>query len=140
MDNKDESIARDVIWKCRVMPFKMRDGKMNLPRFKTQNYRKELPPLVKEFFQEKLKDFTIENNQYKTFKVWVTVYAGNDGLGIRSDLDNHCKTILDAISDTKKIWSDDKHVDEIILKRKKTEKESYIDIEVSELGSRILDW
>lgn len=50
------------------------------------------------------------------FSVDIKVFKSNDRLG-GGDLDNYCKAILDAITNTKKVWVDDEQVDEIKVKR-----------------------
>ena len=68
------------------------------------------------------------------FKVEIIVHKSNDNIGV-ADLDNYCKAILDAVTQTKKIWYDDKQVDQIFLQRLHTSgfEYSYIDLTISKI-------
>ena len=50
------------------------------------------------------------------FKVNIEVACGKDRLG-KADLDNYSKAILDGITKSKKIWNDDKQIDDLHITR-----------------------
>ncbi len=59
------------------------------------------------------------------------VSRATDKLGT-ADLDNYCKPILDAITRTKKVWMDDKQVDDLRITRLETDdSESSITVEIT---------
>jgi len=75
-------------------------------------------------------------NRTSRYKVEIEVFKANDGLG-GGDLDNYCKAILDGITATKKIWWDDKQVDEISIKRVFVPEyiQSYIELRISTISN-----
>lgn len=91
-------------------------------------YKNRLPksgvrkiPTLKDYYSKLLKKI-IENenavNKQDSYKVEIVVFDGNgDKLG-GGDLDNYAKAILDIITKSKRIWKDDKQVDELKIVRK----------------------
>ena len=76
-------------------------------------------------------------NKIDRFSIDIFVYKGNDKLG-GGDLDNYCKAILDGITSTKKIWKDDKQVDNINISRyyRNEELSSSIEITITKLKNK----
>ena len=67
------------------------------------------------------------------YKVQIEVICGKDRLG-KADLDNYSKAILDGITKSKKIWGDDKQIDDLHITRIYSENDkSYMIIKIETL-------
>jgi Holliday junction resolvase RusA-like endonuclease len=98
-----------------IKPFEYLNGNNpRLPRKNSKHY--DLKSDLKTFFSSVFLNIDTKANKAK-YSVSITVFNGIDRLG-GADLDNYCKALLDGITFTKKVWIDDKQVDEIVLKRK----------------------
>lgn len=98
-----------------ILPIRYLDSRLpRLPRktSKQTNLQLDCNHIFEHAF-EKVQGFFSSTQK---FCVTIKVYKGMDTLG-KGDLDNYCKAILDAITFTKKVWLDDKQVDEISMKR-----------------------
>jgi len=115
----------------KIEPFEYLDGrKPRLPRKSSKKY--ELRTDTKFYFDCVFKHIDTIHQAAK-FKVEINVFTGNDRLG-HADLDNYCKAILDGVTATKKIWVDDRHVDEIFIRRTYTNNQSsYITLKIQSL-------
>lgn len=112
-------------------PIEYIDGrKPRLPRKSSKHYN--LRSDTKLLFQEIFKRIDREAD-LKKYKIELTVFCGLDRLG-GADLDNYCKAILDGVTYTKKVWVDDRQVDELKIIRRYTEESySFIDVNIFEL-------
>ena len=117
----------------KILPIIYADNrKPRLPRksSKQTNLQKD----TNFVFEQSFKDLTHEPDETARYKVNIMIYKSNDKLG-GGDLDNYCKAILDGITSTKKVWKDDKQVDELIVKRVLTDNSlSYIELRISVLN------
>lgn len=116
----------------RIDPFEYLDGRNpRLPRKNSTKYK--LRADTKFYFEyvfQKLKTKPVTTK----YKVDITVYNGKDRLG-GADLDNYCKAILDGVTATKKVWKDDKQVDELNIRRIYTsDKSSYIGLKIEPIN------
>ena len=97
-----------------IHPFQYLDGRPSrLPRRTSPQHKLSVDTAF--YFQHVLRDVqTVADKSRYTAEL--KVKCGMDGLG-KADLDNYCKAVLDGITSTKKIWIDDKQVDEIRVVR-----------------------
>ena len=97
-----------------ISPFNYIDGKKpRLPRKQSKGYN-----LISDttlYFETVLKQISFFSKTDK-FKVNIEVACGKDRLG-KADLDNYSKAILDGITKSKKIWNDDKQIDDLHITR-----------------------
>ena len=129
--NLKKAYFQDSILALEVLPFIYLDGRRpRLPRKQSKGYN--LIEDTKIFFDNILRDVDILS--YSRYKVTINVNCGKDGLG-KADLDNYSKAILDGISNSKKIWYDDKQIDDLHITRIFSEnKTSKILIKIQELN------
>ena len=117
----------------KIMPITYTDKRNpRLPR--KQSKQTDLQGDTNHIFQHSFAQIKSDLSSTKRYKVDIKVYKSNDKLG-GGDLDNYCKSLLDAITSTKKVWKDDKQVDEIAIKRylTKNHPKSYMELRISEL-------
>jgi len=95
-----------------IQPFEYDGGNPRLPRKRSDGY--DLKGDTQRCFADALKHLNVDTSQRYT--VEIHVHQGSDGLG-GADLDNYSKAILDGVTSTKRIWADDKQVDELHVKR-----------------------
>ena len=114
-----------------IFPFHYTNDKNpRLPRKTSTNYN--LRADTKYCFYHAFKKIK-RNADNSKYKVKMIVNNGTDRLG-GADLDNYCKTILDGITSTQKIWIDDRQVDELVIKRDYSSNAfSFIMLEISEI-------
>ena len=119
------------IFDLKIEPFEYLDGrKPRLPRKNSKNYK--LRTDTKFYFAYVFQKLKTKSSTGK-FKVDIKVFNGKDRLG-SADLDNYCKAILDGVTSTKKVWKDDKQVDELTIRRFYTsDKFSYIELQIKPL-------
>jgi hypothetical protein len=117
----------------KVAPFKYNDGRLpRLPRKSSKKYT--LMKDTRFCFMYSFRNINRESNKSK-YKVEIQVACGSDRLS-NADLDNYCKAILDGMTSTKKVWLDDRRVDELTAKRIYiTGNASYITIAISETNT-----
>ena len=98
-----------------IFPFKYENEMQpRLPRKQSKGYR--LQKDTNSFFNEVLNEVESFYSSKSKFFIKILIYKGGDKLGT-ADLDNYAKAILDGITNTKKIWKDDKQVDKLLIKR-----------------------
>ncbi len=116
----------------QIVPFEYNDGrKPRLPRKHSDNH--QLQKDVEYYFTHVFKDVTSPVSTGK-FRIELIVLCGQDRLGT-ADLDNYCKAILDGITKTRKIWNDDKQIDELIVRRVYVHSEkSKMDLKISNIN------
>jgi hypothetical protein len=116
----------------RIRPIYYLDGrKPRLPRRTAPNY----PTLKADTVSSVLYSFQTLQREADTarYRVSMVVCRAADGLGA-ADLDNYCKPILDALTRTKKVWRDDKQIDNLAVTRLDTlDSESSITVEITRL-------
>ncbi|MDT0295881.1 RusA family crossover junction endodeoxyribonuclease [Mesonia ostreae] len=114
LDNLEIASTENSVIKIKVNPFIYQDGKNpRLPRKQSKGYT--LTSDTNSFFSTVLSQINISSKITK-FKVHIIINCGKDKLG-KADLDNYSKAILDGITSSRKIWNDDKQIDELYLKR-----------------------
>ncbi len=102
------------MFELKIEPFEYLDGrKPRLPRKSSKNY--DLSKDINFYFHSVFTNLDTEATNCK-FKVEIKVRNGLDRLG-SADLDNYCKAILDGVTNTQKVWKDDRQVDEIKISR-----------------------
>ena len=113
-----------------IQPFIYETKNPRLPRKRSDGYN--LISDTEIFFKTVLENL----NNYQSickFKVKINIFCGNDKLG-KADLDNYSKAILDGITKTKKVWFDDKQIDNLHIIRNYTSNiSSYITIKIDKL-------
>jgi Holliday junction resolvase RusA-like endonuclease len=116
------------IFQLRIEPFEYLDGRNpRLPRKNSTKYK--LRTDTKFYFMYVFQNLKTMPGTAK-YKVEIIIYNGKDRLG-GADLDNYCKAILDGVTATKKVWKDDKQVDELNIRRMyTTDKSSYIQLKI----------
>lgn len=122
---------RDECFMLSIQPFKYDDGrKPRLPRKKSDGY--QLIKDVENYFCYVFNQLSTPATNER-FKVSIIIKCGKDKLG-KADLDNYCKAIFDGITCTKKVWKDDKQIDELIVKRVfETSEISTIDLRIEKI-------
>jgi len=123
------------IFYLRIEPFEYLDGRNpRLPRKNSTRYK--LRADTKFYFEYVFQKLKTTPGTTK-YKVEIVVYNGLDRLG-GADLDNYCKAILDGVTATKKVWIDDKQVDELTIRRiYTTEEYSYIELKIEPIKLEI---
>lgn len=115
----------------KIIPITYNDGIRNprLPRKTSKQTNLQIDSnYIFEFAFNSIENYYSEKEKYK---VEIQVFKADDKLG-SGDLDNYCKAILDAITFTKKVWLDDKQVDDLSIKRFYNSKSpfSYIELKI----------
>lgn len=113
-----------------IQPFIYEQKNPRLPRKHSKGYN--LISDTEIFFSTVLSNlYDYQSNS--RFKVKINIFCGNDRLG-KADLDNYSKAILDGITKSKKVWIDDKQIDDLHIIRNYTENIfSYITIKIDKL-------
>ena len=127
-----DSIPIEEYIKMEILPFKYLDwAKTRLPRKSSKGY--DLKNDTNLYFKMALHNHNSTIDDHSKFDVTIRVICGRDKLG-KADLDNYCKAILDGITNTKKIWKDDKQVDKIEIIRDYLEcKQSSIHLSIKKM-------
>ena len=115
----------------KIEPFEYLDGrKPRLPRKNSTKYK--LRADTKFYFEYVFQKLKTKSSTAK-YKVDIVVFNGQDRLG-GAELDNYCKAILDGVIATKKVWKDDKQVDELNNRRIYiSDQSSYIKLKIEPL-------
>jgi Holliday junction resolvase len=114
VDNIEAARVESSIITLNIRPFSYKDKRRpRLPRKQSKGY--DLLSDINNYFSIVFKELNAFSRVNK-FKVNIIVSCGKDRLGT-ADLDNYSKAILDGITFTKKIWNDDKQIDELYIKR-----------------------
>ena len=131
VDNLQLAYFENSVLKIHILPFNYNDGRNpRLPRKKSTGYN--LLSDTNTYFQTVLKYIKFSTRTDK-FRIDIEVTCGNDKLG-KADLDNYSKAILDGITKSKKVWNDDKQIDQLHIKRIYSEKsKSCIKIQIKNL-------
>jgi len=127
------TIQNDGALSLKIFPIIYNDNRNpRLPRKHSKQTNLQID--TNYIFRHAFNDININLDKTSRFRVNIIIHKCNDSLG-SGDLDNYCKAILDAITSTKKIWYDDRQVDEIFIKRyyNTDNQNSYIDLTINKL-------